>query len=265
MKIKGNIKVICVLGILFSITISLTAKQSAVADKPTEIIRYKVVREYPHDKTAFTEGLFYRDGFLYESTGGKGKSTLRKVEIKTGKVLKGVNVPEKYFAEGITLMENRIYQLTWKERRGFIYDANSMEEEGRFSYNSEGWGLTSDGNYLIMSDGSSSLYFLKPGPMRRVRHIKVHDGNGPVKKLNELEFIKGYIYANVWMTDTIVKISPDTGEVVGQIDLSELLKNGRPEDKEAVLNGIAYDEKGDRVFVTGKLWPKLFEIKLETK
>jgi len=265
MKINKKIKVIFVFGILFSITISLTAKQSAVANKPTEIIRYKVVREYPHDKTAFTEGLFYRDGFFYESTGGKGKSTLRKVEIKTGKVLKSVEVPEKYFAEGITLMDSRIYQLTWKERRGFIYDANSMKEEGRFTYNGEGWGLTSDGKHLIVSDGSSSLYFLKPGPMRRVRHIKVHNGNGPVKNLNELEFIKGYIYANVWMTDTIVKISPDTGEVVGQIDLIELLKNGRPEDEEGVLNGIAYDEKGDRVFVTGKLWPKLFEIKLETK
>lgn len=263
MKIKASMKTICFLSILLSITTCLGAKESIDAKKPARTIGYEVVKAYPHDSKAFTQGLFYKDGFLYESSGGKGQSTLRKVELKTGKVLKSVKVPEKYFAEGITLLGKRIYQLTWKDRRGFIYNLKDMKEEGRFTYNTEGWGLTTDGQHLIMSNGSSSLYFLKTGPIRRARRIMVHDGNKQVKGLNELEFIKGYIYANVWKTDTIVVISPESGEVVGRIDLSELMKDKRPEDKEGVLNGIAYDADGDRLFVTGKLWPKLFEIKLE--
>ena len=222
---------------------------------------YKVVNVYPHDANAFTQGLFYRDGFLYESTGLHGKSSLRKVEFKTGKVIRRTDLAKEYFGEGTAILKGRIYQLTWRERTGFIYDVNDFRVVGRFRYKQEGWGLTTDGKRLIMSDGTDNLYFLEPETMQIARKIKVRDNDGEVKWLNELEYVRGQIYANVLMKDEILKISPETGEVTGRIDLRELMKNERPRNKNGVLNGIAYDAEGDRLFVTGKMWPKLFEIR----
>jgi glutamine cyclotransferase len=264
MKVNGENRAVWFLAIYFAVSWSVSAGQAEGAEKNTGITGYKVIGVYPHDSNAFTEGLLYKDGFLYESTGGNGKSEIRKVELKSGRVVKAARLSKEYFGEGIAVIGGRIYQLTWQSRTGFIYDDNNLQVTGRFKYKTEGWGLTTDGRRLIMSDGSSYLHFMDANTFEPVRHIRVHDKNGPVSRINELEYVKGYIYANVWMTDRIVKISPKTGAVEGEINLGELMKGERPENEEAVLNGIAYDAEGDRIFVTGKFWPKLFEIKLET-
>jgi glutamine cyclotransferase len=223
---------------------------------------YRVVNTYPHDRGAFTQGLVWENGFLYEGTGLNGNSSVRKLDLETGQVLKRRLLPGQYFGEGITIYQERIIQLTWRSRTGFVYDKESFELQQHFFYETEGWGLTHDGKRLIMSTGGSNLYFLDPATFRRTGQLYVHDRSGPVGMLNELEYVKGEIYANVWKTDTIARIDPETGRVTGWIRLDGLLSAEDYEHPVDVLNGIAYDDENDRLFVTGKLWPKLFEITL---
>ena len=223
---------------------------------------YRIVNVYSHDPTAFTQGLVCENGYFYEGTGGHGESRLRKIDRETGEVLKEHRLPAQYFGEGITIWNDSIIQLTYQSRIGFVYDKETFQLQRTFSYTSEGWGLTHDGKHLIMSDGTSTLHFLDPETFEEVMQLEVRDNNTPVTQLNELEFIKGTIYANVWPTDRIVMIAPESGQVVGWIDLTGLLSDTgsyRPVD---VLNGIAYDESTDRLFVTGKHWPQLFKIEL---
>jgi glutamine cyclotransferase len=222
----------------------------------------RVVNTFPHDRGAFTQGLVWEDGFLYEGTGLNGNSSLRKVDLETGAVLKQHVLPGQYFGEGITVYQGRIIQLTWRSRTGFVYDKESFELLQHFFYQTEGWGLTHDGKRLIMSTGGANLYFLDPATFSRIGQIYVHDQFGPVSMLNELEYVKGEIYANVWKTEKIARIDPDTGRVTAWIKLEGLLSAEDYEQPVDVLNGIAYDDENDRLFVTGKLWPKLFEITL---
>ncbi len=224
---------------------------------------YQVVHVYPHDPNAFTQGLIYMDGHLYESTGRNGHSTLRMDDLETGRVLQSESLESKYFGEGLTEWGSTLIQLTWQDHIAFVYDRFSFRLQRTLPYRGEGWGLTQDGKNIILSDGSGTLRFLDPATFHEVRHIVVKDGGAEVTELNELEFVHGQIYANVWHTDRIARISPATGKVLGWIDLSGLLPESEKSDPEAVLNGIAFDAATDRLFVTGKLWPKLFEIKVE--
>ena len=226
------------------------------------VARYQVVHVYPHDPQAFTQGLNFVDGVLYEGTGLNGKSTVRKVKLENGEVLQLQKIADEYFGEGIAVWRDRIFELTWRSGIGFIYDRNSLARVGTFTYPGEGWGLTTDGTRLIMSDGSSSLRFLDPTTQKETGRIQVRDGTVPVEHLNELEFVKGEVLANVWLTDRIARIDPKRGRVVGWIDLQGLLTPADAAQPDAILNGIAYDAAKDRLFVTGKLWPKIFEIKI---
>ncbi len=223
---------------------------------------YRIVHVYPHDPQAFTQGLIYLNGHLYESTGREGRSTLRMDDLETGRVLQSLPLPAKYFGEGLTDWHSTLVQLTWQDHIAFVYDRFSFRQLRTLHYDGEGWGLTHDENNLILSDGTATIRFLDPETSRVVRKIVVKDHGSPVTELNELEFIHGQIYANIWHTDRIVRISPATGKVLGSIDLAGLLPAGEQSDPEAVLNGIAWDAAHDRLFVTGKLWPKLFEIKV---
>jgi len=222
---------------------------------------YRILKIYPHDPDAYTQGLIYRDGILYESTGLKGRSSLRIVDLESGDVLQKVELPETYFTEGIALLDEKIYQLTWQEQTGFIYQAESLTEIGRFSYKTEGWGLTEDGEMLIMSDGSERLAFIDPDSMGVIRSISVSSGDGAVERLNELEYIDGEVWANVYQTACIARIDPQNGQVSGWIDLSGMLSEEALRTAQ-VPNGIAYDRDNDRIFVTGKFWPYLFEIEV---
>jgi glutamine cyclotransferase len=222
---------------------------------------YEVVRSYPHDHAAFTQGLIVRNGFFYEGTGLNGRSGLRKVKIDTGEVLQTKPLDAQYFGEGITDWKGSIIQLTWRTEIGFVYDLTTFEQTRTWSFKGEGWGLTHDDTRLIMSDGTSSLRFLDPATLKETGRLVVRDENGPVERLNELEFVKGEILANVWQTQRIARVAPADGRVTGWIDLSGLLSSAERADAD-VLNGIAYDAAGDRLFVTGKLWPRVFEIKL---
>ena len=236
---------------------------TASARSATPVYGYRVVHVYPHDTSAYTEGLFYKDGYLYESTGEAGESTVRKVELETGKVLQRHDVPDAYFGEGIVDWNHELIQLTWKSELGFVYDLASFKQQRTFRYPGEGWALTRDSKHLYMSDGSPVLRILDPDTLTATGSIMVTDNGEPVTNLNELEWVKGEIYANVWMTNRIARIDPATGHVIGWIDLSGLLDVSRlPDPGNDVLNGIAYDEQHDRLFVTGKRWPKLFEITL---
>jgi glutamine cyclotransferase len=226
---------------------------------------YRVVRVYPHDPGAFTQGLVYHQGYLYEGTGLRGRSSLRRVVLETGQVVESVSVEDRFFGEGITILGDRLYQLTWQSNVGFIYEWQDLTQLDQFTYPTEGWGLTHDGTWLIMSDGTATLYFLDPHTMRQVRQVTVQDRGNPVRRLNELEYVDGEIYANVWQQDLIVRIDPRDGTVLGWIDMSGLLNDSCCEQPVDVLNGIAYDAEGDRLFVTGKLWPKLFEIAIVPK
>jgi glutamine cyclotransferase len=220
---------------------------------------------FPHDRNAWTQGLTYVDGSLYEGTGRLGESSLRRVELETGKVLQITALPDELYGEGIAAFGDRIFQLTWHARLGFVYDRQSFDLLETFRYPTEGWGLTHDGEYLIMSDGTPTLRFLQPDTLAETRHLDVHDAGNPVTWLNELEYVEGEIYANVWQSDLIARIDPETGSVSGWIDLADLLS---PEDRGetlGALNGIAYDAENRRLFVTGKLWPKLFQIELITQ
>ena len=222
---------------------------------------YRVVNVYPHDRRAFTQGLEYVDGVLYEGTGQNGQSGIRKVKLETGEVLQHQPLDAKYFGEGITVWKDTIVQLTWQAETGFVYDKTTFKQTRTFSYPGEGWGLTHDGTRLIMSDGSAAIRFLDPSSFQETGRVTVRDKGVAIAKLNELEFVKGEILANVWQTSRIARISPKTGDVLGWIDLTGLL-DPREAVGTDVLNGIAYDAKGDRLFVTGKWWPKLFEIKV---
>jgi glutamine cyclotransferase len=225
---------------------------------------YQVVHVYPHDRTAYTQGLEYRAGFLYEGTGLEGRSTLRKVKLETGEIVQRIPIAPDLFGEGITVMNQQILQLTWKAQTGFVYDQGSFRRLRAFNYPGEGWGLTNDGTRIYMSDGSSQIRFWDANTLHESKRIDVRDGSVAVTELNELEWIHGEIYANVYQTDRIARISPADGKVVGWIDLSGILP-AADRDGVDVLNGIAYDSLGDRLFVTGKLWPKLFEIRLVPK
>ena len=227
------------------------------------IYDFKVVHAYPHDTAAFTEGLLYRDGFLYESTGLNGHSSIRKVELESGKVLKSKDIPPQYFGEGLTVWKDTLVGLTWQTQTGFVFDLNTFETRSQFVYPGEGWGLTNDGKLLVMSDGSATLRFLDPQTFLEKRRVKVTADGIPVDQVNELEWVGDEIYANLWHTNTIARINPETGKIVGWIDLGKLYPAaGSGPNNENVLNGIAYDAEKKRLFVTGKLWPKLYEIKL---
>jgi glutamine cyclotransferase len=227
-------------------------------DIPT--YRYKIVNTYPHDPQAFTQGLEFHDGYLYEGTGLKGKSSLRRVELRTGRVVQIHRLPSEYFGEGITILGDKIYQLTWQNGVCFVYDRRTFRQITQFRYDGEGWGLTNDGKHLIMSDGSEVITFRDPDTFAEVRKITVRAQGKPVKNLNELEYIEGEIWANIWYSDIIARIDPSTGIVKAWVDMEGLPVPNR--DIEAVLNGIAYDRQNKRIFVTGKNWSKLFEIEL---
>src|ERR1700691_1104080 len=226
---------------------------------------YKIVKSFPHDPNAFTQGLVYRDGFLYEGTGLKGQSSLRKVRLETGEVVQQIDLAPEFFGEGIALVKSEIVQLTWQSQTGFVYNLSDFHLLRQFSYSGEGWGLTTDGHEVFMSDGTPEIRVLDPGTLTERRRFTVHDGTTPIKELNELEFVEGEIFANVWQTDRIARISPRTGEVLGWIDLTGLLSPVYRRESGAVLNGIVYDSERKRLFVTGKLWPNIFEIALVPK
>lgn len=221
---------------------------------------YNIVNVYPHDPNAFTQGLVIENGVLYEGTGLYGSSTLRRVDLETGNVLQSYALPNEFFGEGITVFGDRIIQLTWQSGKGFVYNKSSFELLQEFEYSTEGWGITHDGSQLIMSDGTATLYFLDPETFETVGQVEVHD-NGPVTNLNELEYINGEVYANIWLTNKIAIINPQTGQVTAWIDLTGIY-TPESSNPNSVLNGIAYDAEDDRLFVTGKLWSQLFEIEL---
>jgi len=244
-------------------TVSLGATgKNSLSSTHTQSYTYQVVNSYPHDPGAFTQGLAFEDGVLYEGTGGRGVSTLRKVELETGRVLQLQRLPADVFGEGIAVCKDKVIQLTYLSKLGLVYSKDSLELLQRFTYATEGWGLTYDGTHLVMSDGTSALYLLDSETFECTGQIDVHDNDGPVSMLNELEYAKGTVYANIWQTDDVVIISPQTGQVLGYIHLQGLLDPAYVQGPVDVLNGIAYDAKNDRLFVTGKLWPELFEIEL---
>jgi glutamine cyclotransferase len=223
---------------------------------------YRVVKVYPHDPAAYTQGLIYRDGFLFESTGISGRSSLRKVELETGEVVQQRPVDAAHFAEGLVDWKGQLVQLTWQSNVAFVYDLASFAPRRTFNYSGEGWGLTRDEQRLILSDGTDQLRFFDPDTFRETGRVTVTDGQARIRDLNELEYIRGEVYANVWHTDRIARISPETGRVVRWIDLQGLMSSGFRLEFEAVLNGIAHDAERNRLFVTGKLWPRLFEIEI---
>ncbi|WP_457423246.1 glutaminyl-peptide cyclotransferase [Roseateles sp. P5_E7] len=223
---------------------------------------FKIVRSYPHDPGAFTQGLFFHDGFLFEGTGLRGRSSIRKVEIETGRVVQAVELPPEVFGEGITQWGDRIIGITWQEGTAFVVDLKTFKLWRKFSYAGEGWGITHNDKELVMSDGTAELRFLDPLTFKELRRVRVTAGGRPVDQLNELEWVNGQVFANIWQTDRIARIDPSTGHVVGWIDLTGLLPASQRTGNDDVLNGIAYDAAKKRLFVTGKLWPRLFEIQL---
>ena len=246
----------------FAALILLCAPLSAQLPAQTPAKDYQDVHIYPHDPHAFTQGLIYTDGHLYESTGLNGQSSLRMVDLETGRVEQELPVPGQYFAEGLTAWGSTLIQLTWQKHTAFVYDRFSFRLLRTLHYPWEGWGLTSDGRHLILSDGTATLRFLDPATMKELRQITVKDHGKPIDQLNELEYIHGQIYSNIWHSDRIARISPQTGAVLDWIDLTGLLPDNLRSSPEAVLNGIAYDAAHNRLFVTGKLWPRLYEIRV---
>jgi glutamine cyclotransferase len=245
------------------VPIAVTAQEATPVRAIAPTFGYRVVAEYPHDRRAFTQGLAYVDGVLYEGTGLYGESTLRRVELETGEVLQAVGLSEEYFGEGIAILGDRIYQLTWKSGICVVFDRETFELQEVFTYETEGWGLTTDGEQLIMSDGTNRLFVRDAKTFAELDTIDVYDGARAIWNLNELEVVDGEIWANVWQTDRIARIDPGTGQVTGWIDLTGLLpESDRGRHRVDVLNGIAHDPETDRLFVTGKLWPKLFEIEI---
>jgi glutamine cyclotransferase len=235
----------------------------AAQRKPAPVQSYKVIATFPHDTMSFTQGLvFASDGQMYESTGLQGESTLRRVDIATGRTLQRIDVPPQYFAEGLAMVGDELLQLTWQHKLGFVYDRHSFAQKRTFSYQTEGWGIAYDGaSNLVMSDGSDTLTFLDPKTLAAGKSLRVQDAGRPVSNLNELEWIEGEIWANVWLTDRIARISPKSGEVTAWIDLSSLWPVAeRPMPSDQVMNGIAYDKATRRIYITGKKWPRLYQI-----
>lgn len=240
------------------------SKNTITATPPT--INYTIVNTFPHDTAAFTEGLVWYNNQLFESTGETGYSSIRKVNLKTGAIQQKIDIDKKLFGEGITILNDRIYQITWQSKIGFVYDVKTMRQIQSFTIDTEGWGITSDDKQLIMSDGTSNVYFLDPHTFQKIKIITVNDSNGPVNNINELELIKGYIYANRWQTNDILKIDTASGRVTGKLAFPDLLdKYAKSYDRTRIesLNGIAYDSATNRIFITGKRWPLLFEIKMD--
>ncbi len=249
----------------FAFAAALPGWLAAAAPTPAEIpvYSYQVVNVYPHDRAAFTEGLLFHDGYLYESTGMNGASSIRKVELKSGRVVQQRDLPNAVFGEGIVDWKNELVSVTWKTQEGYVFDLATFDFKKKFSYPGEGWGMTRNDKSLLLSDGSSTIRMLDPQTLQQTGAINVTAQGRPLDQLNELEWVKGQIYANVWQTNRIARIDPKTGAVTAWIDLSGLLsRSDRSTDGADVLNGIAYDAKGDRLFVTGKYWPNLFEIRL---
>jgi glutamine cyclotransferase len=255
------------LGLLIGLVLLGVAGSSPAQAPPSPppaspIYDVQVVKSYPHDPGAFTEGLLYQDGYLLESTGLVGRSGIRKVELETGKVLMRRELARPYFGEGIVTWKGKLVELTWQHQLGFIYDAATFQPRGSFKYKGEGWALTKDDHRLIMSDGTDEIRFLDPETLAETGRIKVGFNGKPVRNINELEWVKGEIFANIWQTSVIVRIDPKTGNVLGRINLEDLPAAADRNGAEDVLNGIAYDAKGDRLFVTGKQWSKIYQIKL---
>ncbi len=245
--------------------IGFTAAAQFKREPKGAVAGFRVVAEYPHDATAFTQGLVFTDDRLYEGTGKKGESSLRRIELASGRIEQLVPLDSALFGEGITILDGKLYQLTWQNRLGIVYDPQTFNRISTFRYTGEGWGLTHDGKRLILSDGTSTLRFLDPKTFDVVKRVKVRAANGPLEKLNELEYRKGEVLANVWYSDRIARISPESGEVLGWIDLTNLYPARQRSSREDVLNGIAYDETKDRLLVTGKNWPKIYEIEIVPK
>ncbi len=259
---KISLKFFKILILLLSLFPSCSTSPETASSKPTPIYHYQVLNVYPHDPQAFTQGLVFAEGALYEGTGLYQQSSLRRVDLETGKVLQSQNLAGKYFGEGLTFYKNKLIQLTWRAKIGFVYDPISFQQLQTFEYSTEGWGLTHNDRYLIMSDGTATLHFLNPDTLKKIGHLEVFDQEEPVPHLNELEYIEGEVWANVWKTNRIARISLETGKVVGWIDLKGLLNSNEQTAPVDVLNGIAYDRQNKRLFVTGKRWPKLFEIQI---
>jgi glutamine cyclotransferase len=243
-------------------TVTVGSGSRAPVQEPVPVHSFEVVAEYPHDPEAFTQGLVFYEGDLFEGTGLYGHSSVRHVDLETGAVNRQVDLEARYFGEGITLWNDRILQITWKEQQGFVYDRDTFERTGEFTYTTEGWGLTHDGHQLYMSDGTATITLRDPDTLASTGTIQVHDGGVPVRNLNELEYVGGELYANLWLTDRIAIIDPATGQVQAYVDLAGLLDPADRGPDADVLNGIAYDSAGNRLFVTGKKWPKVFEIRL---
>lgn len=238
---------------------TVTLFVSLLSDINPVTYRYRIVKAYPHDRRAYTQGLVYDDGFFYEGTGQQGESSLRKVEPETGKVISQVNLDASFFGEGVALLDDRLYQLTWTTKVGFVYDRETFREINRIYYQTQGWGLTTMGDSLVMSDGTNVIWFLDPD-FNVLSSVEVWDNKGRVENLNELEMIDGELWANIWQSDRIARIDPLTGKVLGYVELNNLLPREERTPETDVLNGIAWDAVGRRIFVTGKYWPKLYEI-----
>ncbi len=238
-----------------------------LAKNPPVVYTYKIINEFPHDKSAFTQGFEYHEGFFYESTGQRGKSTLRKVEIETGKIIKKIDIDKKYFAEGMTIFNDKIYQLTWQGNIGFVYNLETFELEKTFNYkqSKEGWGLTHNNQKLIKTDGTERMWFLNTKTLKEESFIETYTNKRKAEKLNELEYVKGKIYANIWQQNSLLIVNPINGAIDGIVNLSGLQEKAKQSGEENVLNGIAYDEENNRLFVTGKRWSKVFEIELVKK
>jgi glutamine cyclotransferase len=246
---------------LIGMLVVLSNRSNIISDSGTLQYTYSIIHIYPHDTNAFTEGLIYAGGYLFESSGLYGNSTLRRVDISSGKVLQGILLGSQYFGEGITVVNNTIIQLTWREHVGFVYDKTSFALVRNFTYPTEGWGLTYNGTHLLMSDGSDNLYFLDPSTLQRVGQVQVHDGSTSVHNINELEYVNGDVYANIFLQQEIAVINPQTGQVKAWISLRGI-QDTSGFSSDMVLNGIAYDVQNNRLFVTGKDWPSLFEIRV---
>lgn len=251
--------------VLFLLTVCRSSLIGQTPHNSPPEYTFTVVQVFPHDTSSFTQGLAYKDGFLYEGTGRNGQSWLRKVRLETGAVVQQTNLGPEFFGEGITLVKDKVLQLTWTSHIGFVYDLKDFHLLRKFSFSGEGWGLATDGREVFLSDGTSQIRVLDAETLQEKRRIKVHDGTTPVDQLNELEFVEGQIFANIWHSDRIARISPQNGQVVGWIDLTGILSPIFHVEAEAVLNGIAYDAVQKRLFVTGKLWPRVFEIQLSPK
>ncbi len=230
------------------------------SDVKPDLYECRIVKTYPHDKNAYTQGLFYDNGVLYEGTGQKGESSLRKVVLETGELIQSLNLPARYFGEGITAFDDKIIQLTWTSQTGFVYDKESFKLINTLQYPTQGWGITTDGKKLIMSDGSQTIYFLEPEYFTEIGRIEVYDHEGAVRSLNELEYIDGLVYANLYQKEEIIVFDPETGKVLKRIDCRKIIPEGFRGERDNVLNGIAYDKNDSRIFVTGKRWPFLYEV-----